>query len=412
MKRAVILFIALSTLSTSLNCSSGSMDPAKTVVRDLTSAEKSLARSGNLFGFKLFKGVASQDTIGNIFVSPLSVSMALGMAYNGASGETRTAMEKTMELSGLSAEEVNESYRSLMTLLAGLDPEVKMEIANSIWYRKGLEVKMEFIDLNRNYFAAEVNSLNFDDPNAADIINAWVSKSTRGKIADIVQSPIPSDLVMFLINALYFKGFWTSQFDKNKTADDWFISSDGSRTPCKMMRQDGKFEYYETETLQAIRLPYGDDRFGMVVVLPSESAALDSLVARMDWETWNKWTSSLRLQEGEIYLPRFKMEYNIELKSVLTSLGMGIAFDPYKADFTNISAGGELYISKVKHKTYIDVNEEGSEAAAVTSVEVGITSIGPSGFMMRVDRPFIFAVQEKRSQTIMFIGKVVSPDSK
>lgn len=395
-----------------LQCSTSPTSTDKPVARELTAAEKLLVQSGNRFGLKLFKQVVEAEGDKNVFVSPLSVSMALGMTYNGANGETRQAMQKTLELSGLTLEEVNQSYQSLIQLLTQLDPKVRFQIANSIWYREEYTFEKEFIDLNKEYFDALVTGLNFSDPEAAGIINAWVDESTNGKIKGIVDPPIDPYTIMFLINAIYFKGTWAYEFDKKLTVDDRFFLPDGSDGRCKMMNQKGEFPYFENAAFQAIDLPYGDGDFSMMVLLPRMQADVDSLIAEFNEEDWNKWIAALSKREGELQLPRFTLEYGVKLNDVLSALGMGIAFDPTRADFSNLYKDRkDVHISRVKHKSFVEVNEEGTEAAAVTSVEVGITSVQPTGFWMRVDRPFVFAIRENRSGTILFIGKIVDPGS-
>jgi serpin B len=218
--------------------------------------------------------------------------------------------------------------------------------------------------------------------------------------------------MMFLINAIYFKGIWTYQFDENQTRDDLFTLPDGSKKPCKMMNQEGKFRYFENDNFQAIDLPYGDGDFRMAIFLPREEKDIASLIAEFNQENWGRWMNSFYEQEVTLELPKFTLEYEIELNSALKALGMEVAFSPSGADFTKMYKEEEvlenLYISKVKHKTFVEVNEEGTEAAAVTSVEMTVTSI-PLKILMRIDRTFIFAIRESRSETILFIGKIVEP---
>jgi serine protease inhibitor len=373
--------------------------------------EKSLIESDNGFGFKLFKEVIEQEKDKNVFISPLSVAMALAMTYNGASGNTQEAMQKTLELNGLAVEEINESYSSLIKSLTQRDPKVRFEIANSIWYRKGWIFEEEFINANKIYFNALVSALDFNNPNAADIINKWVDDNTNGKIKEIVKPPIHPFTVMFLIDAIYFKGMWSDEFDKNLTKDDWFTLPDGKKKPCKMMEKKNKdFQYFENSDFQAISLPYGDGNFSMVIFLPRPEKKIDSLIAQLNKENWNQWTNSLTKHKGVIELPKFTLQYELELSKALTALGMGVAFSPGGADFTKMYEGPEsLFISKVKHKTFVRVDEEGTEAAAVTSVEMEITSAGPSGFFMRVDRPFVFGIRENKYGVIIFLGKILEP---
>ena len=393
-----------------MQCINNTISPDFKQHRQLTLAEKGLVGSDNKFGFKLFKEIVKEEENKNVFISPLSVSMALGMTYNGANGSTQEAMQRALELSGLTLQEVNESYKSLIELLTNLDPKVKFQIANSIWYREIFPIEDEFIEINKTYFDAEVSGLDFSAPNASNIINGWVNEKTNGKIEKIVDDVIHPLTMMFLINAIYFKGTWTYEFDEGQTRDDMFTLPNGSKKPCKMMSQENEFQYFENDNFQAIDLPYGDGDFRMTIFLPRREKDVDFLVALLNQENWNLWINSFYKQELTLQLPKFTLEYEIKLNDVLKALGMEVAFDSSQADFTKMykeeEVGANLYISKVKHKTYVEVNEEGTEAAAVTSVEMRLES---AGVWMRVDRPFIFAIRENHSGTILFIGKIVEP---
>ncbi len=390
-----------------VQCSKSSDNSGSGFYRELTMPEKSLIESDNTFGFNLFKEIVSwEDSEKNIFISPLSVSMALGMTYQGAGGTTQDDMRKTLELSGLSEIEIREAYRSLIELLTHLDPKVRFDIANSIWFRKGWAFKEDFLAQCDTYFNAEISGLNFDDPASVDIINTWVFDNTNGRIEEIVDFIDPTT-VMFLINAIYFIGTWTYEFDKDETIDGIFTLPDSSTKPCKMMVQENKFQYYSNTDFQAIDLPYGDSYFSMTILLPRPHIHIDSLIAKLDNDNWNLWISRFTKQEGTLILPKFKLKYEIKLNDVLKALGMEIAFNPGQADFTRMYSERILFISKVKHKTFVKVDEEGTEAAAVTSVEIGYTS---EGLTMRLDRPFVFVIRENHSQTILFMGKIVEPE--
>ncbi|MBL7067908.1 MAG: serpin family protein [Candidatus Marinimicrobia bacterium] len=391
-----------------ISCSDSSTNPNANIVRDLTTAEIKLTESDNKFGLKLFGKIVETEQDENIFISPLSVSMALGMTYNGADSTTLEAMHETLEYGDLTIQEVNESYQSLIELLTELDPKVIFDIANSIWYREGFPVENDFLTTNQDYFDAVVRALDFSSDDAADIINAWVNEKTNGKIEEIVDSPIDPLTIMFLINAIYFKGTWTYEFNEENTTDDIFYLPDGSEKECKMMSHQCDHNYFESEQFQAIDLPYGDAGFSMTILLPKPEVNIDSLIAQLNNETWNSWLGSFSEQEVSFYLPKFKLEYEISLNDVLSALGMSVAFEPNLADFTNINKDGNLYISNVKHKTFVKVNEEGTEAAAVTSVEITLTSIS-SGITMHINRPFVFAIRENHSGTILFIGKIIEP---
>jgi len=375
--------------------------------RSLSKSEIELIASDNIFGLKLFKEIVTTEGDKNIFISPLSVALALGMTYNGARGTTQEAMQSALELNGMNLEEVNEAYKNLMVLLLNLESRVQLEIANSIWYREGFEVEQDFIDLNKNYYDAVVASLDFASPDALETINNWCSSKTHGKVNEVIDSIDPLTM-MFLINAIYFKGTWTYQFDKKDTKDDVFTTAAGTQVDCKMMSQENDFHYAAFEDFQMIDLPYGKGNFTMTIFLPKDGTSVDDVIGQFTAENWNTWVESLGEFNGTLYMPKFKLEYKLKMNDVLSALGMGIAFDPARADFTGIYTPGELFISRVLHKTFVDVYEEGTEAAAVTVVEMQLTSIG-GGFTMRVDKPFVFAIREVNSGTILFIGKIVEP---
>jgi len=392
--------------------SCGDLGPIAELPRQLTAAEVKLVDADNRFAFKLFREVNAQEEAGtNVFISPLSVGMALGMTYNGAAGTTRDAMQQTLELDGMTLEEVNESYQSLIALLRDLDPRVEFVLANSIWYRDGIAIVPEFIDLNQRYFDAEVTALDFADPAAADVINGWVDTQTRGKIPDIVTPPIDAQTIMFLINAIYFKGDWTYQFDKDRTRSATFELPDGSQTSVPMMSHEVEIpvRVYWDDTYTVADLWYGGQAYSMTIVIPSDPTTIDDVAKDITQQQWNAWVTSLYSTEMYVSIPKFTLEYEITLNDVLKALGMEVAFSSGEADFSNLCAGPErAFISEVKHKTFVDVNEEGTEAAAVTSVEIGLTS-APQRIV--ADRPFIFALRENYSGTILFMGKIVNPNT-
>ena len=398
----LMLFICAGFMKCAGNSNS---DDSNKNPRELSVSEKSLVESDNKFGLKIYKKIIEEEKDKNVFISPVSISMALGMTYNGANGTTQDAMQTTLELSGLSIQEVNESYKSLIELLTELDSKVIFQIANSIWYRQEYTFEDDFINLNKTYFNAEVTGLDFGDSNAVNIINSWVDENTNGKIKKIVEAPIDPITVMFLINAIYFKGTWTYEFNEELTQDDLFTLPDDSKKICKMMTQEGDFQYFENDDFQAIDLPYGDGNFSMTIFLPRPEKNIDSLIAEFNQDNWNQWISSFSEHSGDIFIPKFTLEYELELNEVLKALGMAITFTG-EADFTNMYKYGGISISKVKHKTVVEVNEEGTEAAAVTVV-IGVTATPSS--LIRVDRPFVFVIRENHSQTILFIGKIVEP---
>ncbi len=377
---------------------------------ELSPQEIQLLSATNSFGFNLFKSIAADEEGKNIFISPLSVSMALGMTLNGADGETRLAMQKTLELQGLSQEEINAAYKDLILLLTHIDPRVAFEIANSIWYKNGLPIHPDFVSLNQKFFGALVQALDFNDPGSVDVINNWVNESTNGKIRKILDGINPDD-VMFLINAIYFKGDWKYQFDKAKTKKDDFKLPDGTLAPCFLMQQRAKFSYAEDDLLQVIDLPYGNGFFSMTIFLPKPIMPLDSLIENFTSVMFSYYLDRLATREVLLEMPRFKFEYEKKLNDVLTDLGMGIAFDKFHADFSRmVTRPMQLYLNFVKHKTFVKVDEEGTEAAAVTSVGVGVTRAYPKVAVMRVDHPFVFVIRENVSNSLIFMGKIVKPE--
>jgi len=377
--------------------------------RSLSAAEVELIESDNRFAFKLFRAVNELEGTKNIFLSPLSVAMALGMAYNGAAGTTQEAMQQALELQGMTLQDVNESYQSLIALLRDLDARVEFTLANSIWHSDLWTFEQEFIDLNRQYFDAEVAALDFASPSAAPTINDWVYDKTRGKIPEIVPDPIPVHIIMYLINAIYFKGDWTYQFDKSRTSAAPFDLADGTQTTADMMSHatDVEIDVSWSEGVHVGDFAYGGGAYSMTILLPPTAAQLDSLIDHLTQANWSDWIGQLHSDEIRVSIPKFTLEYEIELTDALTALGMGIAFSETDADFTRMYGGGGLFISEVKHKTFVDVNEEGTEAAAATSVGVGVTSM-PMSFI--VDRPFVFLIRERLSGSILFMGKVVDPN--
>jgi len=410
--KAFKIFLVLLGSVLLLQCSKSPVRNAPEVpeepIPDLASVEKRLIESDNKFGLKLFKEIIREESDSNVFISPLSVAMALGMTYNGAAGETQKAMQRTLELEGFTLEEVNQCYQHLIESLTQLDPKVQFDLANSIWYRLGLVPREEFVSLCQKYFDALVRDLDFSHPDAADTINGWVEENTNGKIKNLVEKPISGEIAMFLINTIYFNGAWTYQFDKDETKEAWFYLPDNSRKHCMMMEQRGLFGYYENEAFKAVDLPYGDGDFSMTIFLPHGRVDIDSLVGELSPENLNYWISCFEEDSVDVYLPRFKLEYGKNLNAVLKSLGMEIAFIPGEADFSKMYETLGVWISKVIHKSFVEVNEEGTEAAAATVVVMSYGG-GPSGLIIEINRPFLFMIRENVSGTILFIGKIVDP---
>ena len=368
-----------------------------------------LVNANNQFGFKLFSEILKQDSSAeNIFVSPSSVAIALAMAYNGASGSTQQAMAKTLELQGMSLQEINSSYAALKGLLENPDAQVQLNIANSLWANKDVSLQPEFIQKNQDFYKAKVTNLDFQDATAPNSINNWVKENTSGKINKIVET-IKPDEVLFLINAIYFKGKWSNEFDKTQTAQHPFYLISGGQKQHPMMSQKGDYRYYENEQFQAVSLPYGaDGKISFYIFLPKQNSSLKALYQNLSLENWQKWMAQFNKREGFIRLPRFKTDYDVTLNDALKALGMEEAFSK-QANFSGI--GKNLTISQVKHKTFVEVNEEGTEAAAATSVGIEATSFRqkPEPFRMIVDRPFFCAIRDNETGSVLFMGSIVEP---
>ena len=372
----------------------------------LHSVDEEIISANTLFGFNLFSELVREDAGKNVFISPLSISIALGMTYNGAAGKTQEAMAKALELKGMKLEKINPGYAGLMKDLKSSDPRVELLIANSLWARREVKFEPDFLKRNKEFYKARITTLDFADPGSPGAINKWVSENTKGKIKKIVEQ-IDPQTVMFLINAIYFRGKWSCEFDKSRTKDDIFYLLDGTEKSVPMMSQSGRYQYYRGKGFQAVSLPYGDGRMSMYIFLPDEGSSLSDFLAGLNRENWGKWLPLFHYMEGDIRLPRFKLEYEKSLNNALESLGMGIAFDPGKADFRGMS-DSTLYIQSVLHKAVVEVNEEGTVAAAVTSVMMGITSV-PERFTFIVNRPFFFAIHDNQTNSLLFMGAVVKP---
>ena len=386
--------------------------PAPIVLpRELGADEQAVIQASNEFAFDLLREAHARETEhANVVLSPFSASMALGMTMNGTAGETYAQMQEMLGFGGLSSEEVNASYRALIDLLLGLDPNVELTIANSVWAREGMPFLQSFYDVVAQYFDAEAHALDFSQPSATETINGWVAENTKGRIERIVER-IEADDVMFLINAVYFKGDWREQFDRTLTRPGPFRRDDGSVVqPPMMTAMEMPVRLGFSDGVRLGELPYGGDAFTMVIALPPDGATVQQLVADLDGETWNRWMSSLGpLNGAPVSMPRYEVEWKGVLNGTLQALGMEDAFIPHQADFSRLAEqpfASNLYVSDVVQKTWLRVDEEGTEAAAVTSVGVRVTSM-PVG--LTVDRSFIMAIRERHSGTILFLGVIDDP---
>ncbi len=372
-----------------------------------------LVSASNRFGFNLFRQIQTQQESENqnIVISPNSVAIALAMIRNGTGGETLTEINTALGLDQLATAKVDPSYAKLIETLKTADADVELAIANSLWVNQNIALKQQFVNNAQDFYQAKVSNLDFADSSVKRRINQWVAKNTAQKIPEIVDSVYPED-ALYLINAVYFKGSWANKFDADATTEQPFYVKPGKTKPMATMSQTGDYRYYVNEQFQAIRLPYGKKaELGMYIFLPQESSSLEQFNQQLNLDNWREWLSQMRSQSGNISLPKFKLEYDTELKDVLASLGMQQMFIPSQADFSAMT-DTSVAIDTVKHKAVIEVNEEGTEAAGVTSIGIRITSATPETqpFNMNVNRPFFFAIRDDITETILFMGKVSAPE--
>ena len=373
---------------------------------DLTRSQQVLVENGNSFAFRLLEQVNLEEEKENVCISPFSVSQALSMTLNGAAGNTAAEMISALGFDGYTQTEINAYQQIMNQALLSLDPLTSIAIANSIWIRDDYAVRREFVDTNTYYYEAEVQNLPFDAA-ALKAINDWCDTKTRGRIDKILDN-IAADDIMFLLNALYFKGSWVQKFDKTKTAEADFYLANGNQTKVNMMYQKAEFPYYEDDAAQVVELPFGNEAFSMVFVLPRQGVDMNELIENLNATNWDNWLQQLGKTEIHLKLPRFQLEYEKELIATMSAMGMQSAFDPQRADFSLINAARNLYIGLLKQKTFVKVDEEGAEAAAVTVVGMKLTSAMPE-IQMTLDRPFLFVIKEKSTSCVLFMGKIGSP---
>jgi serpin B len=409
MKTQHLFLAAMAAIAGMVSCQSDGDDaPAAGNERHdvvLTKAEETLAKAGNAFAFDLLRSVAEADSASDhVFLSPLSAGLAFGMLSNGAAGDTFDEIGRTLGFGEASADVVNDYYLKMLTELKAADKTVVLESANSVWVTKGFPVLDAFIQVNREKYEAEVRNEDFTDPATLALINAWCADKTHGKIKSILDN-FPANTMTCLLNALYFKGTWSQPFFDKKETNEYatFTNGDGSTSLVAMMHSNLKANYAAGPGFEMLELPYGNEAFSMILLLPAEGSSARSVAASLDEAVWNDCLSQLSQRDINLALPRMSLEYEIELNDVLKAMGMPSMFDKYSADFSRINPNVRLYVSLVKQKTTLDVNEEGTEAAAVTTVALVKVSFSPP-VSLTFDRPFLFFIKEKSTGLILFAG--------
>ncbi len=371
---------------------------------------QSISKSNNEFAFNLYGRLRKDE--GNLFFSPTSISTALAMTYAGAEGATEKEIAKTLEFT-LPKAEVHSAFASMMkTLNAPEKDAYELRMANRLWGQTGYGFLPKYLAITSKDYGAELAQVDF--VNAAEQsrqeINAWVEKQTNDKIKDLIpQGAVNSLTRLVLTNAIYFKGKWEHEFDKKATKDAPFSVSADENIAVPLMFQKERFKYGETAELQLLEMPYKGNDLSMLVLLPKKADGLSSIEDKLNTGNLDEWSKGMRKLEVQTFIPRFKLTEEFQLNSILSAMGMPSAFDPGKANFSGMNGKQDLCITAALHKAFVDVNEEGTEAAAATGIVVGLTSLPPEPKVFRADHPFVFMIRDHRTGSILFLGRVVNP---
>lgn len=364
-----------------------------------------LTEANNQLAFNLLSKTKELEE-DNIFLSPASLYIALSLIYNGADGETKKEMEKLLNFSD--AEALNQASKDFYQALTKSKEGITLHIANSLWLNDLYSFQDNFQENMESFYDAKISEVDISSPETPGMINAWVEDNTKGRIKDIVKPPLPPETIAFLINAIYLKADWKHSFDPSETRLDDFHLTDGTTKKVEMMTLMDELEYLENERFQAVTLPYGDGAMSMQIFLPKEGVEFSD---EFTFDNWKKWNDRFLKQEGRVYLPSFELEFEVTLKKILQSLGMTTAFSEKEADFSKmVNETDEVFIHEVKQKTFLLVDEEGTEAAGVTSVEMRTTSMVVDGpFEMKINRPFYLVIKDEETGAILFIGEITDP---
>jgi serine protease inhibitor len=379
----------------------------------VTSAAPSLSQGNNAFAFSLVRELEKENRGENIFISPYSISTALQMVRAGAGGETKSEMDKVLGNGGSDGKALAKAYKDLDDSIRTSASNAVLNVANAMWYAPNIMLKPDYVSLNTDFYGAKLSALDFTDPRVSGVVNAWVEEATHGKIKKMVEGPMSGLTGAFLCNAIYFKDTWETQFDKKGTQERLFNLPYNQQKTVPMMYQRREFQYQETDTFQAVYLAYSGSHLGMYVFLPKKDADPQKILEQLRTSGWSaELAAKLRGREGTLGMPKFKMEYSAELKKPLMNLGMRRAFSPASADFSGMTSTG-LFVDRVKHKSFVEVNEEGTEAAAATGVVMKRLAERPGAgpFQMIVDHPFFFLIEDRPSHTILFLGEVLDPSA-
>ena len=405
MKRILLILFLLVIIP---GCDKNEVDPDNVPdLRPLSPSEEAMVNSTNEFAFNLWHNLDPESKNENTILSPASVSYALSMTYNGAAGNTRTAISDVLNINAMQPEAVNTANKSLTSFLLSLDKLVTLNIANSVWYMNGLTVSNSFEKIIADDYNGKVSGLDFSDQNSSTTINDWIDQATKGMIRKMIDKTSALDII-YLVNAIYFKASWAEKFDKDKTQIKNFYLENGLTVPADMMNcSKAKILLYYNDNLIMADIPYGNGQYAMSVILPDDRTGLDEISSTISESQYEEWLTEADSVERMILMPKFTIESKFELSQSLSDLGMGIAFSD-SADFSNLFEDNAFFaITGVLQKAKIIVDEEGTEAAAVTVVH-GTGAPGPPD-IIEINRPFMFIIHERYTHTILFMGKVMDP---
>jgi serpin B len=374
-----------------------------------------IVEGGNQFALDLYQQLCSEE--GNLFFSPASISTALAMTYAGAAGDTEAEMAKTLHFQ-MPKDQLHDGVRALQAYWTTSDKKkgIRLNLANRLWGQESYEFLPAFQQITRDKYAAELARLNFaQTEDARQTINRWVEKQTEDKITDLIPAGVLSaDTKLVLTNAVYFHGIWSDPFNKDRTKDEDFNLTATDKIKVPLMHRWDEFRYGAVDELQILDLPYGDGSLSMVVLLPEEIDGLANLESKLTFQNLQRWMASVKQEdEVKVYLPKFKTNSQFQMADTLKAMGMELAFDTARADFSGMTGGRDLFISEVIHKAFVDVNEEGTEAAAATGVVMAPTAAPiqepkePPVF--RADHPFVFMIRDNRHGGILFLGRITNP---
>jgi Serine protease inhibitor len=401
-----LLIVACIVTFPLIGCKQTATKENKASDQSAANVDKNLINSNSDFALKIFKELSNEDKNKNVFISPISISLAIAMAYNGARGQTQQEIAKTLGFENNTTDKLNSAFKVLLSSMGNIDQTVELYTGNSIWTRNDFSIEKNFTDLTKNYYNASIYSADFDNPDTAGKMNSWVSDATKGKISNIVNPEALKDVVMFLINAIYFKGQWKDKFNAENTKEDDFFLIDKSVKKVQMMSNNKKYNYYEGNNFQMLRMPYGSDKTAMYILLPKKDINIDDFLNSLSRDLLSKYISEAQNTEVMLKFPKFNIAYGTKsLVEPLKNLGMVTPFIKDQADFSGIAP--QMFISQIDHKAIIEVNEEGTVAAAVTKIGMGATAIRPVEFT--VNRPFILFIIDDRTGNILFTGKILEP---